>query len=64
MAVGRSLWRIGDQGVIDGALVNGSAGGVGVLAGLARKFQTGYLFHYAFAMIIGLLLMMTWFLFM
>ena len=64
VAVGRSLWRIGDQGVIDGALVNGSAGGVGVLAGLARKFQTGYLFHYAFAMIIGLLLMMTWFLFM
>jgi len=64
VAVGRGLWRVGDQGVIDGALVNGSAGGVGILAGLARKVQTGYLFHYAFAMIIGLLAMMTWFLFM
>ena len=64
VAVGRGLWRVGDQGVIDGALVNGSAGGVGILAGLARKVQSGYLFHYAFAMIIGLLAMMTWFLFM
>ncbi len=64
VALGRSLWKVGDQTLIDGALVNGSAKGVGLFAGLARGAQTGYLYHYAFAMIIGLLGLMTVFLFL
>ncbi len=63
VGIGAGLWRFGDQGVIDGAVVNGSAQGIGKLAGLARLSQSGYLFHYAFAMIIGLLVMMSIFLF-
>ena len=63
LGVGRFLWQRGDVGVIDGALVDGSAGRVGALAGVARGVQSGYLFHYAFAMIIGMLVMLTWFLF-
>jgi len=55
--VGRLLWRVGDVTVIDGWLVNGSARGVGRLAALARRLQSGYLYHYAFAMIVGLLLL-------
>ena len=43
-----------DSKLIDGAMVNGSAGVVGLVAALARKLQTGYLYHYAFAMILGL----------
>jgi len=63
VGLGRSLWKIGDQTIIDGALVNGSARSVGFFAGLARGAQTGYLYHYAFSMIIGLLGLMTYFLF-
>jgi NADH:ubiquinone oxidoreductase subunit 5 (subunit L)/multisubunit Na+/H+ antiporter MnhA subunit len=48
------LWRIGDEAVIDGLLVNGSARLVGWFSGVVRQVQTGYLYHYAFAMIIGL----------
>ncbi|NND90756.1 MAG: NADH-quinone oxidoreductase subunit L [Granulosicoccus sp.] len=63
VSLGRQLWEKGDMMVIDGALVNGSANSVGLLAGLARTIQSGMLFHYAFAMILGLLVMLTWFLF-
>ena len=63
VGLGRQLWQKGDVRGIDGALVNGSAGGVGALAGIARHLQSGLLYHYAFAMIIGLLVLMTWFLF-
>jgi len=55
--IGRSLWRFGDATVIDGWLVNGSARTVGWLASVVRQLQTGFLSHYAFAMIIGLLLL-------
>jgi NADH-quinone oxidoreductase subunit L len=48
------LSRLFDGKVIDGFAVNGSAGLVGMLAGMARKLQSGYLYHYAFAMILGL----------
>ncbi len=58
-SLGRALWRIGDQGLIDGLIVNGSARTVGRVAGLIRGFQSGYLFHYAFVMIIGLLVLLT-----
>ena len=64
VTLGRSLWKVGDQTIIDGALVNGSAKGIGLFSSLARGAQTGYLYHYAFAMIIGLLALMTVFLFL
>jgi NADH-quinone oxidoreductase subunit L len=52
---GRSLWEKADAGLIDGVLVNGSARLVGSLAQRVRLWQSGYLFQYAFAMIIGLI---------
>ena len=57
--LGRALWRGGDQGVIDGVLVNGTARTVGRLAAALRGGQSGFLYHYAFAMIVGLLLLLT-----
>ena len=57
------LWRAGDATIIDGWLVNGTAKGVARLAGVLRHVQSGYLYHYAFAMIIGLLGMLSWVLF-
>ena len=59
--LGGGLWRRGDQTVIDGWLVNGSAGLVGCAARLTRRFQSGYIYHYAFAMIIGVFALVTWF---
>ncbi|AKJ68546.1 NADH:ubiquinone oxidoreductase subunit L [Pandoraea thiooxydans] len=61
LKIGRGLWRGGDQGVIDGALVNGSARLVGWFAGVIRFMQSGYIYHYAFAMIIGMLGLLTLF---
>ena len=58
--VGASLWRRGDETVIDGWLVNGSARAVAALAAIGRQLQSGYLYHYAFAMIIGLSLLLGW----
>ena len=60
---GGLLWRLGDVRVIDGWLVNGSARAVGRIASVIRHVQTGLLYHYAFAMIIGLLALMTWLLY-
>jgi NADH-quinone oxidoreductase subunit L len=61
--LGQFLWRFGDARVIDGAVVNGAARAVGWLSGRVRHAQTGFLYHYAFVMIIGLLLLMSrmWF---
>ena len=52
--LGDFLWAQGDRKLIDGLAVNGSAKAVGWLAGQARHLQTGYLYHYAIAMIVGL----------
>lgn len=52
--IGGLLWRVGDVALIDGLAVNGTARSIGRLAGALRHIQTGYLYHYAFAMIIGL----------
>jgi NADH-quinone oxidoreductase subunit L len=52
--------RVGDQLIIDGLLVNGSARVVGALSGAVRTLQSGYLYHYAFAMIIGLAVFLGW----
>ncbi len=57
---GKFLWQKGDELVIDGILVNGTANSVGRLAGVLRQLQTGYLYHYAFAMIIGLTVLLAW----
>ena len=59
-AAGKALWQKGDEFLIDGMLVNGSANAVGKLAGILRQLQTGYLYHYAFAMIIGLTVLLGW----
>jgi len=60
-ALGVGLWKGGDQAVIDGTLVNGSWKIVGWVAGLVRKVQTGYVFHYALVMILGIFVLMTYF---
>jgi NADH-quinone oxidoreductase subunit L len=60
--IGILLWRGGDQVLIDGAMVNGSAGIVGWLAGVTRRVQSGFLYSYAFWMIIGLAALLGWFL--
>ena len=54
-AVGGGLWKVGDRGLIDGLMVNGSAKLVGWFSGITRVAQTGYLYHYAFVMIAGVL---------
>ena len=59
--LGGNLWRWGDVTAIDGWVVNGSAKLVGRIAGIVRHLQSGYIYHYAFAMIIGVLLMATLF---
>jgi NADH-quinone oxidoreductase subunit L len=57
---GTGLWKRGDETAIDGWLVNGTARAVGALAAVVRHVQSGYLYHYAFAMIIGLSLLLGW----
>jgi NADH-quinone oxidoreductase subunit L len=55
IGIGNGLWKRADAGLIDGWLVNGSARLVGNIAARVRVWQSGYLFHYAFAMIVGLI---------
>ncbi len=57
---GSVLWRIGDSMLIDGLVVNGSARVVGWFSGAIRGVQSGYLNHYAFAMVAGLILLLGW----
>ena len=57
--VGTGLWKGGDVAVIDGVLVNGSARAVGWIATVVRYLQSGFIYHYAFAMIIGILVLLT-----
>ena len=58
--LGRGLWKGGDQGLIDGLFVNGSARLVGAIAGVVRLVQTGHLYWYALVMILGVFGLMTW----
>ena len=60
-ALGTGLWKGADQSVIDGGIVNGSWKLVGAVSALTRHLQSGYLYHYALAMIVGVFLLMTWF---
>ena len=58
--IAQAFWRGGDVALIDGAAVNGSARLVGWAAGRLRAMQSGYLYHYAFATIIGLSALLGW----
>ena len=63
-AASRFLWKFGDVKMIDGMMVNGTARLVGLFSGVLRRIQSGYIYHYAFSMIIGvfvLLTIRTWF---
>jgi NADH-quinone oxidoreductase subunit L len=60
-ALGTGLWKGGDQSVIDGGIVNGSWKLVGAVSVVTRQLQSGYLYHYALAMIVGVFLLVTWF---
>jgi NADH-quinone oxidoreductase subunit L len=64
LAIGRLLWKKADKDVIDGAIVNGSSKNIAALAAVVRYIQTGYIFHYAFAMIFGMLILFTLFVFL
>ena len=57
--LGNGLWRGGDVAVIDNFFVNGSARLIGWFATVSRQFQSGFIYHYAFAMIIGILVLLT-----
>jgi NADH-quinone oxidoreductase subunit L len=59
--LGVGLWKVGDQAIIDGTLVNGSWKLVGWMASLVRLVQSGFIYHYALAMIVGVFVLMTWF---
>jgi len=60
-ALGTGLWKGGDQAIIEGGVVNASWKLVGWVSSLTRQLQTGYLYHYALVMILGVFLLMTWF---
>jgi NADH-quinone oxidoreductase subunit L len=61
-ALGGLFWKVADAFVIDGVLVDGTARTVGRVSGVVRRIQSGYMYHYAFAMIIGLFLLISWYL--
>jgi len=60
-ALGVGLWKGGDQAVIDGAVVNGSWRLIGWVSASVRQLQSGFIYHYALAMIVGIFVLMTWF---
>jgi len=63
MRLGALLWKRGDEALIDGLGPNGIAAIARLVAGKVARLQTGYVFHYAFAMVIGLVLLVSWFTF-
>lgn len=58
-ALGTMLWKYGDIKVIDGFFVNGTARVVALTATVVRRYQTGYIYHYAFTMIVGVFVILT-----
>jgi NADH-quinone oxidoreductase subunit L len=60
-ALGTGLWKGGDQALIDGAVVNGSWKLIGRISGVVRWLQSGFIYHYAFAMLLGIFILMTYF---
>ena len=61
--IGNLLWKVGDVKIIDGLMVNGTAHTVNAISTVMRQIQSGYLYHYAFAMILGVLALLGWFVF-
>ncbi len=59
--LGTGLWKGGDRALIDGLVVNGSWKVVGWVSGVVRRLQSGYLYHYALVMILGIFVLMTYF---
>jgi NADH-quinone oxidoreductase subunit L len=59
--LGKIFWRVGDQAIIDGAIIGGSTGFIGWTASVVRRVQNGFLYSYAFWMVIGLAVMLGWF---
>jgi len=59
--LGVAFWKVGDQSLIDGVCVNGSWRAVGWFSGIVRKLQTGYLYDYALTMLLGVFVLMTYF---
>ncbi len=59
--VGRGRWKAGDQALIDGVAINGSAKLVGWIASVVRFVQSGYIYHYAIGMIVGVAVLIFWF---
>jgi NADH-quinone oxidoreductase subunit L len=59
--LGAGLWKVGDRAIIDGFFVNGSWKVVGLVSGVVRWFQSGFLYHYALVMILGVFVLMTYF---
>jgi NADH-quinone oxidoreductase subunit L len=62
MYLGRGLWKAGDGAIIDGVGPDGIAAATRHLAGRVSRLQTGYLYHYAFAMLIGVVALVSWYL--
>ncbi len=60
-ALGVAFWKVGDQKIIDGVIVNGSWKLVGWISSKIRRLQSGFIYHYAFGMIIGVFVLMTYF---
>ena len=60
-ALAHGLWKGGDRGLIDGVFINGSARFVGWVARLSSHLQSGYIYHYAFAMIVGIMALLSFF---
>ncbi len=58
--IGNVLWAVGDRVLIDGIVVNGTARTLGFMGSQLRKIQSGYLYHYAFAMVFGLTAFLVW----
>jgi NADH-quinone oxidoreductase subunit L len=59
--LGRFLSQVGDRALIDGIMVNGTARLVGWASALLRHIQSGYVYHYAFTMIVGVFALLAWF---
>ena len=60
MAIGRFLWKRGDGQVIDGSINGVAMGIIPFFTRLAGRAQSGYIFTYAFAMVIGIAILITW----
>ena len=58
--VGKVLWKKGDGQIIDGTINGIAMGIIPMLTRLAGRAQSGYIFHYAFAMVLGIVALVTW----